>query len=485
MEAAQGARRLQPRRGRPAAPRDGQEDQVGDGRAARRASSPAARAQRHRPAQGERAVRLDRQVRRLRLQQEPRRRLRAGRLPDRLAEGASSGRILRRLDVLRHAPDRQARHLRRRHAAAGGRSACRPRSMPARPSSRSSRTARRPRRPLRARRAQGRRREGDGAAGRRARGQRAASQRSTISPRGSIRGCSTAARSRASPAAARSTSSRRTGPPSSPPPRRSWPPPRAPPTRATSGQGGLFGEGAVERRADPDAGRRRAGRWPSAWRRRRKRSASISPPIRSTATATSPRRMARKSFAALGALPAPADGGRIGAVMAGLVEEARWRTSARGPALPDGDLSDSSGQFVATVFDDDVAARGRGGGQVGRLRPAQCRARPPARRGDAAGDDPLAAVVREPVEADPASARGRGRRSGGDRGACRRCSPSDRGGSGELRLQGEDRAAARRSWCSAATSASMPSWPRGSSGSTASSPSACRSLPQPRLALVS
>ena len=39
--------------------------------------------------QGQRTVRLDRQVRRLRLQQEPRRRLRAGRLSDRLAEGAS------------------------------------------------------------------------------------------------------------------------------------------------------------------------------------------------------------------------------------------------------------------------------------------------------------------------------------------------------------------------------------------------------------
>ena len=46
-------------------------------------------AQRHRRGQGQRAVRLDRQVRRLRLQQEPRRGLRAGRLPDRLAEGAS------------------------------------------------------------------------------------------------------------------------------------------------------------------------------------------------------------------------------------------------------------------------------------------------------------------------------------------------------------------------------------------------------------
>jgi hypothetical protein len=42
----------------------------------------------------------------------------AGCLPDGLAQGASPGRILRRVDVLRHGPDRQARHLRRRHAPA-------------------------------------------------------------------------------------------------------------------------------------------------------------------------------------------------------------------------------------------------------------------------------------------------------------------------------------------------------------------------------
>ena len=53
--------------------------------------------------QGQRAVRPHRQVRRLRLQQLPRRALRAARLSDRLAEAALSGRILRRLDVLRHA----------------------------------------------------------------------------------------------------------------------------------------------------------------------------------------------------------------------------------------------------------------------------------------------------------------------------------------------------------------------------------------------
>ena len=67
--------------------------------------------------QGERAVRHDRQVRRLRLQQEPRRGLCARRLPDRMAEGAPPGGILCRVDELRHGADRQAGRVRRRHAA--------------------------------------------------------------------------------------------------------------------------------------------------------------------------------------------------------------------------------------------------------------------------------------------------------------------------------------------------------------------------------
>ena len=91
--------------------------------------------------QGQRAVRLDRQVRRLRLQQEPRRRLCAGRLPDRLAQGASPRRILRRVDELRHGADRQARRSSSRTCAAAGSSACRPTSTPAMRISR-SRTAR-------------------------------------------------------------------------------------------------------------------------------------------------------------------------------------------------------------------------------------------------------------------------------------------------------------------------------------------------------
>jgi DNA polymerase-3 subunit alpha len=64
-----------------------------------------------------------------------------------------------------------------------------------------------------------------------------------------------------------------------------------------------------------------------------------------------------RSFAELGALPAPADGGRSAGVMAGLVEEARWRTSAKGRRYLMATLSDASGQFIATVFDDAVAAQ--------------------------------------------------------------------------------------------------------------------------------
>jgi DNA polymerase-3 subunit alpha len=64
-----------------------------------------------------------------------------------------------------------------------------------------------------------------------------------------------------------------------------------------------------------------------------------------------------RSFAQLSALPAPAEGGRTAGVMAGMVEDARWRTSARGRRYLMATMSDATGQFVATVFDDDVAVR--------------------------------------------------------------------------------------------------------------------------------
>jgi DNA polymerase-3 subunit alpha len=62
-----------------------------------------------------------------------------------------------------------------------------------------------------------------------------------------------------------------------------------------------------------------------------------------------------RSFSQLAAMPAPADGGRSGAVMAALVEDVRWRTSAKGRRYMVASLSDPSGQFEATVFDDVVA----------------------------------------------------------------------------------------------------------------------------------
>jgi len=51
-----------------------------------------------------------------------------------------------------------------------------------------------------------------------------------------------------------------------------------------------------------------------------------------------------------------AEGERVGSTMAGLVEEARWRTSAKGRRYMMATLSDSSGQFMATAFDDEATA---------------------------------------------------------------------------------------------------------------------------------
>ena len=73
-----------------------------------------------------------------------------------------------------------------------------------------------------------------------------------------------------------------------------------------------------------------------------------------------------QSFAQLAAMGGSADGSRTVAVMAGLVEDARWRTSARGKRYLLATMSDESGQFIASCFDDDVAQMleeaGRNGG---------------------------------------------------------------------------------------------------------------------------
>ncbi|MFC7498032.1 DNA polymerase III subunit alpha [Enterovirga sp. GCM10030262] len=124
----------------------------------------------------------------------------------------------------------------------------------------------------------------------------------------------------------------------------------------TSGQGGLFGEGeanVVPIRMPATA------LWSMAERMAQEKesfgfyfSAHPVDRYRHLAIANGAR-----SFAELGAMPASPDGGRSGAVMAGLVEEARWRTSARGRRYLMATMSDASGQFAATVFDDMVAAQ--------------------------------------------------------------------------------------------------------------------------------
>jgi DNA polymerase-3 subunit alpha len=76
-----------------------------------------------------------------------------------------------------------------------------------------------------------------------------------------------------------------------------------------------------------------------------------------------------KSFAELGSLPISAEG-RATASMAALVEDTRWRTSAKGRRYLMATLSDSSGQFQATAFDGEVMEdlqRAASGGECGLL----------------------------------------------------------------------------------------------------------------------
>ena len=106
----QGAGRLLARRGRHAPARHGQEDPRRDGRAARPLPE---RLHRARPdqGQGQRDLRPPGQVRRLRLQQEPRGGLRAAHLPDGLPEGEPPRRVPGRRHDPRHRQHRQARRI--------------------------------------------------------------------------------------------------------------------------------------------------------------------------------------------------------------------------------------------------------------------------------------------------------------------------------------------------------------------------------------
>ncbi|MBX9814098.1 MAG: DNA polymerase III subunit alpha, partial [Sphingomonas sp.] len=120
----------------------------------------------------------------------------------------------------------------------------------------------------------------------------------------------------------------------------------------TSGQGGLFGDADVGGEAIKLP---QSARWSLAERMEQEKEAfgfyfSAHPVDRY-------RVLARGAtlFARLGEVAIPA-GGRATAQMAVLVEEARWRTSAKGKRYLMATLSDPSGQFVATCFDDGPAA---------------------------------------------------------------------------------------------------------------------------------
>jgi DNA polymerase-3 subunit alpha len=121
----------------------------------------------------------------------------------------------------------------------------------------------------------------------------------------------------------------------------------------TSGQGGLFGDvgGPADSITLPDV------TWSMAERMAAEREAygfyfSAHPVDRYRHLADA---HGARSFAALSAQPAPVDGSRTGATMACLIEDVRWRTSARGRRYAMAKLSDATSQFDASCFDDDVS----------------------------------------------------------------------------------------------------------------------------------
>ncbi len=121
----------------------------------------------------------------------------------------------------------------------------------------------------------------------------------------------------------------------------------------TSGQGGLFG-------AESQAGdtiRLPSTRWSLQQRMEAEKEAfgfyfSAHPVDRHRHLAAM---HGARPYAALGELAIPTDGNRAGATMAALVEDTRWRTSARGKRYLMATMSDASGQYVATCFDEAVA----------------------------------------------------------------------------------------------------------------------------------
>ncbi|CAN5270627.1 DNA polymerase III subunit alpha [soil metagenome] len=133
----------------------------------------------------------------------------------------------------------------------------------------------------------------------------------------------------------------------------------------SSGQGGLFG-GVVETMAAIQIPR--TASWTLSERMTAEKDAfgfyfSAHPADRYSHVAVS---HGARSYSALCAQPGPSDGSRTTAVMAALVEDVKYRTSARGRRYLMATMSDATGQFVATCFDDDISKNieeaGRSGG---------------------------------------------------------------------------------------------------------------------------
>lgn len=120
----------------------------------------------------------------------------------------------------------------------------------------------------------------------------------------------------------------------------------------TSGQGGLFGEAEV---AGAAIQLPQSARWTVSERTQAEREAfgfyfSAHPLDRYAHLA---RVHHSRQIALLGDVPVP-EGGRAGATVAALIEDARWRTSARGRRYLMATISDASGQTATTCFEDGV-----------------------------------------------------------------------------------------------------------------------------------
>ena len=271
---------------------------------------------------------------------------------------------------------------------------------------------------------------------------------------------------------------------SMPRPRPSSPMPPAPHDQRTSGQHGLFGgggdSGVAPIRLPRDA------RWTLAERMAAERDAFgfyfSAHPVDAQRHLLAAHKV--RSFAELAALPLrPMAAGRS-AIMAGLVEGARWRISAKGRRYLTATISDAIGQYEATAFDDEPCADAGSRGQVRRVRPDDRRARPPPGRRRAAGHRQALPAARQPGQANAAADDGADRRSSRWSRRLRANLAAAAAATASCAYRADLARAAKRRWSSAAISASTPTSPPASRGSPARARRPQRVRKPPRLALV-